>query len=82
MEETVRKSAPKCRAGYEIPTGRYTYRQVVMAIPTRCRVGDVFCTASRRSTTTSPKPLIDKPDNKQTSRKDKQTCREHAPDPS
>ena len=31
-----------------------------MSIPTRCRVGDVFSTASRR-TTTSPKPLTDKP---------------------
>ena len=38
--------------------------------------------ASRRSTTTSPKPLTDKPDDKQTSRKDKQTSREHVPDPS
>ena len=63
------------------PTGWYSYRQDVMAI-TRCRVGDVFYMASRRSTTTSLKPLTDKPDYKQTSRKDKQTSREHVPDPS
>ena len=36
-----------------------------MSIPTRCRVGDVFSTASRRTTTTSPKPLTDKPDHRQ-----------------
>ena len=53
------------------PTGRYSYRQAVMTFPTRCRVGDVFYTASRRSSTTSPKPLTDKPNHKQTSRKDK-----------
>ena len=57
------------------PTGRYNYRQAVMTFPTRRRVGDVFYTASHRSTTTSPKPLTDKPDNKQTSRKDKQQAR-------
>ena len=51
-----------------------------MAIPTRHRVGDVFCMASRRSTMTSHKFLTDKPDNKQTSHKDKQTSREHVPD--
>ena len=62
------------------PTGRYNYRQAVMTFPTRRRVGDVFCTASRRSITTSPKPLTDKPDKKQTSRKDKQKSREHVPD--
>ena len=43
-----------------------------MSIPTRRRVGDIFCTASRRSTTTSPEPLTDKPAHKQTSRKDRQ----------
>ena len=47
------------------PTGRYTYRQAVITFPTRRRVGDVFCMASRRSTTVSPKPLTDKPDNRQ-----------------
>ena len=52
-------------------TGRYSYRQVVMAITTRCRVGDIFCTASCRSIMTSPKPQTDKPDHKQTSCKDK-----------
>ena len=40
-----------------------------MNIPTRRRVGDVFCTASRRTTTTSPKPLTDKLDHQQTSHK-------------
>ena len=50
-------------------TGRYSYRQDVM---TRRRVGDFFCTASRRITTTSPKPLTDEPDHKQTSLKDRQ----------
>ena len=64
------------------PTGRYNYRQAIMTFPTRRRVGDVFCTASRRSTTTSPKPLTDKLDKKQTSCKDKQTSREDVPDPS
>ena len=54
-------------------TGQYSYRQDVMSIPTRRRVGDVFCTASCRTTMTSPKPLTDKPDHKQRSRKDKQT---------
>ena len=49
-------------------TGRYSYRQVVMAIATRCRVGDVFCKASRRSITTSPKPLTEKQHHKQTKR--------------
>ena len=64
------------------PTGWYNYRQAVMTFPTRRRVGDSFYMASRRSTMTSPKPLADKPDNKQTSLKDKQTSREHVPDPS
>ena len=54
------------------PTGQYTYRKDVMAIPTRCRVGDVVCMACRRSTMISPKSLTDKPDNKKTSRKDRQ----------
>ena len=63
-------------------TGWYSYRQAVMTFPTRHRVRDIFCSASRRSTRTSPKPLTDKPDHKQTSRKDKQTSREHVPDPS
>ena len=54
-------------------TGRYSYRQVVMAIMTRRRDGDVFGKASRRSFTTNPKPLTDKPHHKQTSHKDKQS---------
>ena len=41
-------------------TGWYSYRQDVMTFPTRCRVRDIFYTA-----TTSPKPLTDKPDNRQ-----------------
>ena len=52
-------------------TGRYSYRQDMMSILTRHRIGEVFCTVSHRTTTTSPKPLTDKPDHKQTSRKDK-----------
>ena len=52
-----------------------------MTFPTTRRVGDVFYMAGRRSTTSSTKPLTDKPDKKQTSRKDKQTSREHVPDP-
>ena len=54
------------------PTGRYSYRQDVMSIRTRCRIGDVFYMASRKNSTTSPKPLTDKPDHKQTSHKDRQ----------
>ena len=54
------------------PTGRFTYRQDVMAFPRRCRVGDVYCMASRRSATTSPKPLTDKPYQVPTSHTDKQ----------
>ena len=77
----VRKSAGKWWVGYEIPD-RYNYRQAVMTFPTRRRFGDVFYTASRRSITTSPKPLTDKPDDKQTSLTDKQTSQEHVPDPS
>ena len=37
--------------------GWYTYRQDVVTTPTRRRVGDIYCTASRRRTTTSSKPL-------------------------
>ena len=51
-----------------------------MTFPTRHRVGDIFYTASRRSTMTSPKPLTDKLDDKQTCHKDKQTGLEHVPD--
>ena len=58
------------------PTGGYSYRQDVLSIPTRCRLRDVFCSASCRSTTTSTKPLTDKPDHKQTSRKGKQTSQD------
>ena len=47
------------------PTGQYTYRQEVVTTPTRCRVGDIYCMASRRSTTTSTKLLTDKPDHRQ-----------------
>ena len=50
-----------------------------MAIPTSRRVGDIFYTACRRTSTTSRKPLTDKPDHKQTSCKDKQTGLEHVP---
>ena len=63
-------------------TGRYSYRHDVMSILTRCRVGDVFCMASCKSTMTSPKLLTDKLDHKQTSREDKQTSQGHVPDPS
>ena len=62
------------------PTGWYSYRQDVMNIPTRRRIGDVFCTASHRSAMTSPKPLT-QAEHKQTRGKDKQTSREHVPDP-
>ena len=64
------------------PAGQYSYRQDVMSIPTRHRFGDIFCMASRRSTTTSPKPLTDKQDHKQTGHKIKQTSWEHVFDPS
>ena len=63
------------------PIGRYSNRQDVISIPTRRRVRDVFCMASRRSTMTSPKPITDKPDHKQTSRNDEQTSRQHVSDP-
>ena len=63
------------------PTGWYSYRQDVMTFPTRCRVRDVYCTVSRRSMTTSRKPLTDKPDHKQTSHKDKQTGLEKHTEP-
>ena len=63
-------------------TGQYSYRQVVMAITTRRRVGDDFCKASHTSIVTSPKPLTDKPHHKQTSHKDKHTSLEHVPNPS
>ena len=43
------------------PTGRYTYRQDMVTTPTRCRVWDVYCTASHRSATTNLKPITDKP---------------------
>ena len=41
------------------PTGQYTGQEVVTTL-TRCRVGDIYCMASRRSTTTSTKLLTDK----------------------
>ena len=37
-----------------------------MAIPTSRRVGNLFCMASRRTSTTCPKTLTEKPDHKQT----------------
>ena len=43
------------------PTGQYTYSQDVVTTPTKRRVGGIYFTASRKSTTTSPKPLTDKP---------------------
>ena len=77
MGKSVRKSTVM-----KSLTGWNSYRQVVMAITTRQRVRDIFCTASHRSITTNPKPLKDKPDHKQTGCRDKQTSREHVPDPS
>ena len=62
-------------------TGCYTYRQGVMPTLTRRRVGDVYCTVSYRSSSTSPEPLAYKPHRKQTSSKDKQTSQEHVSDP-
>ena len=47
------------------PTGRQSYRQVAMAIKTRCQVGNLFCTVSRRISMASPKPVKDKLDHKQ-----------------
>ena len=61
------------------PAGRYSYRQDVMAITTRRRVRDVF---ARPLVEVPRQALTDKPDNKQTSRKDNQTSRERVPDPS
>ena len=58
------------------PTGRYSYRQDVMTFQTRHRHGDIIYMAIRKITMTSPKPLTDKPDHKQTNRKDKQTSLE------
>ena len=77
-----KKACENAESVIKSPTGRYSYRQDVMSIPTRRRVGYVFCTASRKTTITSPKPLTDKPEHKQTSRQDKQTSQEHVPDPS
>ena len=48
--------------------GRHTYREDVMTSPIRCRVGDILCTVSHGSNTTSPKPLTDKQHCKETSR--------------
>ena len=76
------KASENAESVMKSTTGRYSYRQDVMSIPTRHRVVDVFCTSSRRTTTTSPKPLTDKPDHKQTSCKDKQTSWEHVLNPS
>ena len=59
-------------------TGRYSYRQDVMSIPTRCRVGNFFCVVIELL----QEVLTDKLDHKQTSRKDKQTNLEHVRDPS
>ena len=59
------QSSPKWAGKYWVSctcqTGRHTYRQDVVTTQTRRRVGDVYCTASHRNTTTSPKLLTDKP---------------------
>ena len=55
-DKNPQKRAGKYWVSCTSPTGRYTYRQDVVTTQTRRRVGDVYCTASRRSTTTSPKP--------------------------
>ena len=47
-----------------------------MTFPTRYSARNDFYKASHRTTTTNPKPLTDKPNHKQTSRKDKQTSRQ------
>ena len=69
----VEKRSENAESVMKSPTGRYTYRQDVMTFLTRRKAGDVYCTASRRSTTTSPKPLTDKPYQVPASRTDKQT---------
>ena len=53
-------------------TACLTYSDGVIANPVACR----------RTSTISRKPPTDKPDHKQTSRKDKQTSREHVPNTS
>ena len=52
-----------------------TSRQDVVTTQTRRRVGDIYCTASHRSTTTSPKPLTGKPEQVTTSYTDRQDWR-------
>ena len=68
-----RKSAGKWWVGYEIPDRTVKLQTGRNGHTDSCRVGDVFHTACRRTSTTSPKPLTDKPDHKQKSRKDTQT---------
>ena len=46
-----------------------------MAIPTSRRVRDVFHMACRRTSTTSPKPLTDKPDHRQAVKTNRQAWR-------
>ena len=53
-----------------------------MSIQTIPRVGDLLCMYSGETSTTSPKPLTDKPDRKQTNCKDKQRSQDQVPDPS
>ena len=61
----VGKSVRNAESVMKSTTGPYSYRQDVMSIPTSHRVGHVFCMASLRTTTTSPKPLTDKLDHRQ-----------------
>ena len=57
----IEKRGENAESVYNFPTGRYTSRQNVMISPTRCMVGDIFCTVSTsKSAKTSPKTLIDK----------------------
>ena len=77
----VEKRHKKAELVKNSPTGHHTYRQDVVIILTRHRVSGVYWMASRRTTMTSPKPLTENPDHKQTSRKDKQTSRGYLPDP-
>ena len=70
--ELWEKARENAESVMKSPTGQYSYRQDVNPIPTRRRIGDVLYMASRRGCATSLKPLTDKPDHKQTSRKDKQ----------
>ena len=69
----LREKRPKnAKSVMKSPTGRYSYRQDVMAITKTRKVRDVFCMASRRSAMTCPESLTNKPGHKQTSRKGRQ----------